>query len=107
MAPKIRCKWQNEKRLLVNPDGQAFPCCYLGNIYYQAEMTPHNQVKEGHREQNKHDLLKSYRENADKYNVFKTDVGNIVNGEWFTTTLPESWESEDTVHIQCERMCGE
>jgi hypothetical protein len=33
-------------------------------------------------------------------------VESIVNGKWFKETLPESWKSEDTVHIQCKRMCG-
>lgn len=109
MAKKIRCKWQEDKRFLVNPDGQLMPCCYLGNIYYQSALfTKQNrsdELFEGHNAQFNHFLLQAYFENEDDLNVFKKDVGEILEHEWFTKTLPESWESDETVHIQCRRMC--
>lgn len=109
MAKKICCRWEQDKRLLVNPDGQALPCCYLANVYYQSKIFKQNgnydKLFAGHKAQMEHEVLKSYMENEDKYNVFKTDVEDIVNGEWFVETLPKSWKSEETVHIQCKRMC--
>ncbi len=110
MAQKIHCRWESQKRLLVNPDGQAFPCCYLANLYYQSKVFIDNgnydKLFEGHKAQMAHPVLASYADSADSYNVFKNDVESIVNGKWFKETLPESWKSEDTVHIQCKRMCG-
>lgn len=110
MAQKIRCRWQEDKRLLVNPDGQAMPCCYLANIYYQSteytKVGAYDSLYEGHKAQMEHPLLKSYWEKRDELNVFNKDVSEIVNHEWFIKTLPESWDSDETVHIQCKRMCS-
>ena len=30
-------------------------------------------------------------------NIFTNDLEDILNDEWFTKILPESWESEDTI----------
>ena len=30
---------------------------------------------------------------------------DILNDEWFTKILPESWESEDTISIPCKNIC--
>jgi len=30
----IKCEWMETKRLLINPDGQVLPCCYLANVVY-------------------------------------------------------------------------
>ena len=110
MATKINCRWEDKKRLLVNPDGQAFPCCYLANLYYQSMIFigegNYDKLFEGHKAQMAHPVLSSYADSADNYNVFKNDMESILNGKWFKQTLPKSWESEETTHIQCSRMCS-
>lgn len=109
MAKKISCIWERDKRLLVNPDGQAFPCCYLSNNYYQStvyeEEGKYDSLPDGHKANIEHPVMKEYHENRDHFNVFKMDVESILNSQWFTKTLPESWLNEDTVHFQCKRMC--
>lgn len=108
--PNIKCKWMEEKRILVNPDGQVFPCCYLANVYYMSkqffDQDREAQLYDGHKAEMKQMLLKKYAENEKENNIFETDMDTILNGEWLTKTLPESWESEDTVHIQCKRVCS-
>lgn len=110
MAKKINCKWQEDQRLLVNPDGQVMPCCYLANLYYQcslfAKQQKEDQLFEGHKAQFNHFLLQAYFKNEEDLNIFNNDVEDILNHEWFTKILPESWEKEETQHIQCSRMCG-
>jgi len=98
MVKKIHCKWEQDKRLLVNPDGQAFPCCYLSNPYYQRVVG----VDEGFVQH----VMEKYHTDRDDLNVFKADIKDIINHKWFTETLPESWEDDDKVHYQCVRMCG-
>ena len=110
MAQKINCRWQKSERLLVNPDGQVFPCCYLANFYYLAKTLYNtgnaDKVFQGHNAQMTHPLMQQYMNNEATLNVFNNSVEEIVNSEWFTETLPKSWESEDTVHIQCKRVCS-
>ena len=109
MAKKIRCRWEQDKRLLVNPDGQAFPCCYLSNNYYQStvyeERGTYDELPDGHKANIEHPVMAAYFECQDEYNVFKTDVNDILTSQWFTETLPNSWDSDETVHFQCKRMC--
>ncbi len=109
MAKRVRCIWASKKRFLVNPDGQFWPCCYLANIAYQSKVYEENgnfeSLFEGHKAQSKHPLITSYNEVANEMNVFKSDIEDILSSEWLNKTLPESWESDDTIHIQCKRFC--
>jgi hypothetical protein len=110
MANKVRCRWQEDKRLLVNPDGQAMPCCYLANLYYQSALFTKNERQdelfEGHKAQFNHPVMTEYFKREKELNVFYTTMEDILDNEWFTKILPESWESEETIHIQCKRMCS-
>jgi hypothetical protein len=47
-----------------------------------------------------------YHNNRKKYNLFDNDMEDIVNGKWYSETLPESFKSEDTVHPICLEQCG-
>lgn len=109
MAKKINCIWRQAQRLLVNPDGQVLPCCYLANSYYTTttllDQHKDNSVYEGHRAQLMHPVMQEYHNNREKFNVFSTPMDEILKSDWFTKTLPESWDSDSTVHIQCKRMC--
>lgn len=109
MAKKIHCKWERDKRLLVNPDGQVFPCCYLSNNYYQStvysDTGKYEDLPDGHKANIEHPLMKEYHENRENFNIFRCSLESIVNSKWFTETLPESWNDEKSVHFQCKRMC--
>ena len=38
--------------------------------------------------------------------VIESDtIKEILNSEWFTKTLPESWKDEKTCARQCKRWC--
>ena len=84
MANKVRCRWQEDKRLLVNPDGQAMPCCYLANLYYQSALFTKNERQdelfEGHKAQFNHPVMTEYfkREKVDI--LIKTlDDNNMID----------------------------
>ena len=103
----IKCKWMDEKRVVINPDGQVLPCCYFANMFYYStvNLDQGNELPAGHRQQMAHYVLKEYADSADQYNLFKTDMETILNGKWFMKTLPESWNT-DNPHHQCALMCG-
>ena len=94
----IKCKWQENNRVLVNPDGQVLPCCYLGNQHYTYNMKDNDKWQ---------DVMKDYDDNKELYNIHSNTMENIISSEWFTKTLPESWEDESKLLWQCKRWCGE
>tara|TARA_B110000196_G_C20911135_1_gene550589 strand:+ start:393 stop:788 length:396 start_codon:yes stop_codon:yes gene_type:complete len=122
---KTICKWlEEDEQMLVNPDGQVLPCCYLSQ-YFRAEDKPANlsgtldpntwewdpiSDQLYHRdlvnaEKRAEYLYKEYEKRKDKLNIFTNDLEDILNDEWFTKILPESWESEDTIAGACKRIC--
>lgn len=137
----IKCEWMETKRLLINPDGQVLPCCYLANVVYMydlmnkidapeddskylldADESVETRVKRRNDFQNKiseqigdkeriiketkqDNVLMNYYQNKDKYNIHKTPLEEIINSEWFTKTLPESWDNSDVAVRQCKKHC--
>ena len=67
MARKIVCKWKKSGQVLVNPDGQVWPCCYLASDQY------------GKPNKAKHPLLTKYHDNKDKYNLENDSIKKIIN----------------------------
>jgi len=87
---QIECDWKKRGCVVINPDGQVLPCCYLGNKVYR------NEIK---------GVLDEYVEDKDKYNLTKHELKDILKGKWFTETLPKSWENYDDAHHICKRYC--
>jgi len=93
--PNINCKFLNQTtNTIVNSTGQVWPCCYFGNKEHKAI------------EQDQH-IFKEYNKNKDKHNLNNYTLKEILNSEWFTKTLPESWKDEETCARQCKRWCTE
>ena len=105
----IKCRWADLNKYLVNPDGQVFPCCYLSNVYYFCKrmeaLGEYDKLPDGHKMEINQHLLTEYDRLKDENNIFKNNIEDILSGEWFTKILPESWESEETLHAQCKRIC--
>lgn len=98
--PKIDCKFLNQKtKTLVNADGSVWPCCYLGcHNYDTGPVYANDHITNQH-------LFKEYRKTEDKQNLNNHSLKEILNGEWFTKTLPESWKDEKTCARQCKTWC--
>lgn len=105
-------------RLLINPDGQVLPCCYLANVMYMVPKLMENMpVDDNYNIQNGpkwkiseqltvEPVLMEYLENKDDYNVFKRPLEDILASEWFQKTLPESWDDSDRLVLQCANKCS-
>ncbi len=86
----IQCEWLKDNRVLVNPDGQVWPCCYLGNVSFN----------------NNHPIVKEYENKKDELNLFtNNNLCDIIQHDWFSKTLPNSWNSENPIK-QCVEFCG-
>ena len=97
---EIQCRWKYSNRILVNIDGQVYPCCYIVNSYYKSHFAD-NGI-----EIHKHPVMKEYAEHKDEHNIFKTDLLSIITkSKWFNQTLPESWNGDKPIE-QCVRNCS-
>lgn len=111
----VTCEWLESRHALVNPDGQVVPCCYIANVLYMVQMWEGNQPegisrqignnaiikKEFHDEP----VLREYWENKEQFNVFNRPLGEILGSDWFTKTLPESWDDDSRLVWQCRKKC--
>lgn len=107
----IICRWMNNKngqKFLVNPDKQVWPCCYLANPGYRqktnGEYKDPNIIAKGVADI-AHPLMRSYFENEEELNLKNNSLEEVLNHEWFTKTLPESWEGDEP-HRMCVVMCS-
>ena len=97
----IVCEWMNQwenSRILINPDGQVLPCCYLANLLYSDKNHADHPGRN-------HSLLKQYEDSAENYNIFNKELDEIVDSKWFQETLHNSWVS-DNPHPMCLNMCS-
>ena len=102
--PNIICRWLNDEKILVNPDGQVLPCCYLGNPAYLYEATKHTD-NPGGRAFAENAVLKKYTDNKEQYNLNHKTLKEILTSDWFNKDLPESWKSYKTMPHMCQLFC--
>lgn len=92
----ISCRWLNNRKIVVNPDGQVLPCCYLANGYFQFGTSDFNN----------HELMLSYKEQDKQNNVFVRPLEDILfDSKWLNEELTNSWISENPLK-QCQRWCS-
>ena len=107
MKTEIRCQWANWGKVLVNPDGQVWPCCYFANRAYHAQMNGGFFTEENNWFGNEEgaEVLAKYNEHKEDLNIKNKSMEEILNHEWYTKDLPESWEKEETRFQQCRKFC--
>jgi hypothetical protein len=96
----IRCRWLKEHLLLINPDGQAWPCCYFANTAFKGK------ILNLYDEWTDHHIFQEYDKHKKELNIFNNTLQKIVEHEWYTKTLPESWNSQKTCHSICKETCS-
>lgn len=120
MSCKIECEWIQSKRIVVNPDGQVWPCCYLANsTYKRAALGEPNsyrprfkhedyptETNEGVVSTGPQILLKEYFADLEQHNIFHYTIEEIVESQWYTTTLPNSWTNPERLLNQCKVHCS-
>ena len=122
MSCNIECEWMRTKRIVINPDGQVWPCCYLANSAFMytslgrpTSYTPKEtlgiedqliDVEEAACNTGYQVVLQEYLTDQDDYNIFKHSIEEIVQSKWFAKTLPESWNEEERALHQCKVHCS-
>jgi hypothetical protein len=121
----IVCRWMARNKFLVNPDKQVWPCCYLANQGYKFKVTgkykdsallekgvdntaqPISRSDYKHQGVNDitHPIMQSYHEQRHELNLENNSIEEVLSHDWFTQTLPESWDS-DNPHRLCMLMCS-
>lgn len=105
MSKCIECDWKKNGIVTVNPDGQVWPCCYLGNVTYMYDIKDENdEWDKDNNKKNKH-ILKEYMETKDDYNIQKKPLKQILQTKWFKETLPNSWKNYDDALYKCKQYC--
>ena len=110
---KIVCQWLEDKKVVVNPDGQVYPCCYLSNPGYTAKIQEEVDGYITHGYDVVHDesptretnIMKKYYQHEQQLNLFNNTLSDILTHEWFQEILPNSWKEESTTHRICQAMC--
>ena len=117
----VVCEWMQSKRVIINPDGQVVPCCFIANVLYLMDKTGSVEELEKNRDDirdqvYRKDLVKRefiadptlaiYYENKQLFNAHNRPVGEILADDWFTKTLPDSWDDSDKISQQCWWNCS-
>ena len=118
----IQCEWMSKNNALVNIDGQVYPCCYFANSFTLRRIFGQDVKKDwpdklnmGGRHWKKseernldtvYEVKDSYFDNSEALNLKHNTLEDILNHDWFTKTLPESWEDETKTHRLCKKHCS-
>lgn len=92
----ITCEWRKSGRLLVEHDGQVYPCCYLSNTDYIGRVNQKDTEKY---------IMKKYREHQNELNILNNDIDEIMKHEWWKE-LENSWSDSSKCHPSCVKFCS-
>jgi hypothetical protein len=94
---KIKCQWLEEGRLIIDPDGQVVPCCFMSNMLFRLMNDEDFKVK--------NPTFVKYVEDMKDMNIHNKTLDEIFDHEWFEVTLPESWKDENLAMGICKQYC--
>lgn len=95
----IKCKVKEERSVYVSAEGIVQPCCWTAGQMYVWYWTP-----KGGQIWNLIDHI-----GKDNLNALKRNFGDIVNGEFFQDSVPNSWKKNscaDGKLAVCAKTCG-
>ena len=91
----VDCQWLNNRRIVINPDGQVLPCCYFANASYKNKNL-NNQQKDS--------MLNKYSDNSKDLNIFTNPIDKILQHSWFDE-LYKSFSDSDKISNKCLTFC--
>lgn len=106
MSLSEKCIWLNERKIVVNPDGQVWPCCYLCNTGFIVQHDkPEYYDKNYDLSLSENHIFVEYLKYKDELNLKNVDLVDILNHKWFNEVLPNSWKDEKITHKLCKKFC--
>lgn len=107
----------SKRNLVINIDGQVHPCCYFANtltlfdmkgspdeweddfVYGGLKLDPNNfKLKMSW-------IFHEYVKRKSELSLKDNSLIDILNNEWFTKCLPESWDDDEKLHPFCKKFC--
>lgn len=88
----IKCKLVHEGEIYFGANGQIWPCCYLyDNNWYKRD-----------------DMLEKFSKyNSNWNNSFNHDIQDILDHEWFSQILKDSWNENHPMFLsRCQKSCS-
>ena len=102
---KIKCSWREKKQVLINPDGQVYPCCFLANVEYFLQETKNNQKGYEYPYGRRTVVMNNYNEHKSELNLKNNEMKEILEHDWWKF-LEKSWDEPDKTDRRCIRFCG-
>lgn len=104
----IKCSWlENHKKILVNIDGQVYPCCYLVNANFTHNFLDDGEVSKtgvGNIPKDNQEIMNKYNDVRDEMNVFYQPMSDIMKHSWWKE-LEDSWKDPNKTLRQCTAWC--
>ena len=98
---EIQCRVSQEKNLYVSAEGLVFPCCWIANQLYPWYFKERSsQVWK---------FIDQLPEKENSLNGKIHPIEQIVQGDFFQTLVPESWNKTDITKDKlrvCAKTCG-
>lgn len=93
----IDCKAAKRRKLYISAEGHVFPCCWLGNFY--AADTPWQDTQIGRA------IIAGG--GLEVLDAKVHGIARILDGDFFTKIVPQSWACGSDRLKVCSEMCGE
>ena len=98
---KVQCRVSKEKSLYVSAGGFVFPCCWIANQLYPWYFKKRSsQVWK---------FIDQLPEKENSLNGKIHPIEKIIQGDFFQTLVPESWNKKDITKdklLVCAKTCG-
>lgn len=102
-----KCIWHKQNRMIqIDPWGHVWPCCWIGKNGH--DFTEHLR-KHGHKWpntsflENNLDFRKNRGYDYEFHNLYNNSIVDILHGEWFNKTLPDSFTENPMFY--CKDNC--
>ena len=107
---KIDCLAASQQNLKIQSSGQVTPCCYMSTPLETASLFKPDSFNRmittyGGKDEDINPVAQEFIDNPDSFNLDHTPLFDIINGEWFTKTLPDSWQTKSPC-FACSKVCG-
>lgn len=90
----IVCRHKIQNEIFISAEGKLWPCCHLQDEYV-AKARPYVKT-----------IMKKYGQDFNDLN--KNKMADILNSEWYSSTLEESWNKNHALHQpRCYLSCGD
>ena len=105
---KIVCAALKLRNLQVSSTGLVIPCCHLSTlektIWFKNHK--HDDYITTYGNDNINPLMQEYIDRYYDFSLYHKNIDEIVNDEWYSKSIKNSWSSKDTASFACKKVCG-